>query len=311
MQAVDRDVFNYLSARMDLKTGVIGGEFCRVSYGGVALDLSERVGQGRRADAVRVVSSKQVQNAVGRLVDVGLLVRLSQAGKGQFLEVARVFWRSVFGLDRSEQNKVGRMLGGELAGFDVIFSLINNGLGVNAGFSREGLSGEVGRTNTYIPTYQDDVDRFAMSLDWKPTALDVEKGLAVAGYPVDAVKAVWVFEFVSYWSGQDRVMSQGEWTARFCRDMVDLLANPGLFERRRRIKTDGRGTVGKSAVAASGAVGYGWQVVPRDDSRLMAFIRQWGFSDPPPGADFQKCRERLAREIAARLREINSNGGLV
>lgn len=301
MQPLDRDVFMYLAQRVDLLTGVVGKSRA-VSYGGMALDLTERVTAGRSVGALRVVTSKQVLNSVGRLVAAGLFRRLSVSGQCNLL-LERVFLAEKLNAHKSVKNKVGRELGGRLVDINGIFNNVFNELNDFNEVSWEDKIEEVGTTlsinqSNYSGSSMSKNERFAMPLDWQYSEKDLEVMVKRAGLKFELINPVWVAEFIAYWYADGRELNQREWFKKLSDTVIDNLRNPGLFDKRRGLVADASKPARAVPVVQGG--GNEWERVPRDDSKLMGFIQRWGFTMPPPGASFEQARARLAREIEQR-----------
>ncbi|MEO5350202.1 MAG: DnaT-like ssDNA-binding domain-containing protein [Magnetococcus sp. YQC-3] len=301
MQPLDRDVFNYLAERTDLLTGVIG-KAVKVSYGGMALDLSERE-QARRAKASLIkLTSKQVENSVARLVSVGLLARHSKSGENCQLVLSRVFLVPFLGLGYSVKNPDGRQLGDFLVGLKRIFNSNINELQGNLGLSWEGKSVSDGTTLNTQYQYKG-IDKFSMSVDWQPSQDVFDALIARAGFKADLVKDEWINEFVAYWFARPgRQYSQAEWTSRLSMKCVDFLRDPTLFGRYRGVESR---SPAQSRPLSRSDVGNlpDFARPPKDDDALVSWMKRYGYGEPPIGLSYREARAWLARKIDVKLSE--------
>lgn len=305
MQVVDREVFFYLAQRTDGKTGVVGVK-CQVSYGGMALDLSERERAGRRNDLM-VFSSTDVRHAVERLVDSGLLGRFSKAGKGNRLVLRREIFARFLARHHSDQKQVGRRLVDQLPNGTSESTKENNDIEKEKSAGWQANSHEVGRTN--IHQYQHRGEQpFAMTLDWKPVEADLKMILFRAGgtaFSLDKLDPAWVSEFVSYWWGQSgRMHTERQWTAKLASQLIGYLRNPGMFEQQRGVRVQQEQA--QQYLEKNSRALPGWAKPPRDDSALVGWMQANGFGDAPPGYDYQATRGWLRREIDKRM----ASGGM-
>lgn len=293
MQPLDRDVFNYLAERVDFDTGVVG-EARRVSYGGMAFDLSEP-DQARRAKGKLLkLTSRQVRNSVARLVDAGLLDRLSKKGVNCDLVVRRFFWAKALDVSSSVQNPDGRQMADRLFKLAGLFSLNNKELDVKEDFRRQGDNVSDGITSLQL-LQQGDVERFVMFLEWQPSQDELDMIFHRAGVDKSKIKPEWVSEFVAHWWGEGkRCYNQREWTARFGAKMVDFLRNPARFDELRGMRS--------IKPVSAGAEHYpDYARIPRDDALLVPWMRRHGYGDPLPGHDYRQARAHLQRAVDARL----------
>jgi hypothetical protein len=296
MQPLDRDVFNYLAERMDIQTGVTGVSR-RVSYGGMAFDLSEHDGERRCPETLRKLTIDQVRNAVRRLVRQGVLRAMSEKGKGNDLVLMRVFWVDCLGLGSCVQKADASSMPDQMTrviGF--LHSKINE-------IQSDKQSRCQAKTRpdaiTSITHQQQQADeRFVMSLDWQPSADEFEMMLFRAGKRVDAVQSEWVAEFVAYWFGEGkRQYTQREWTARLAMRVVDLLRDPGRFERERGGQRD------KSPSTAPRAGLPEWARIPRNDDDLTPWAMRHGYGAADIGWNWLQYRGALQCAVEARLKQ--------
>jgi hypothetical protein len=296
MQPLDRDVFNYLAERVDFETGMIGRSR-KVSYGSMAYDLSEHEAERRRRESLRTVTSKQVENSIGRLVNAGLLSRLSKSGFNQSLLLVRVFWVAALGKGTCAQKPDGSQLGVLLGVLNKLSSNKNNNIESNSQSSQEARREAVGTTSITQQQQQAD-EKFTMRLDWQPTAGEFEVLLFRAGKRMDAVQQEWVAEFVAYWFGEGkRQYSQREWTARLAMRVVDLLRDPGRFERERG------GQQAKLPPTSSRSGLPEWARIPRNDDDLTPWAMRHGYGAADIGWNWLQYRGALQCAVEARLKQ--------
>jgi hypothetical protein len=305
MQPLDQAVFHYLAERVDFETGLIG-QSRRVSYGGMAFDLSERESERRVRELLRMVTSKQVENSVTRLVNAGLLSRQSKSGFNQSLLLGRVFWVAALGKGHCVKKADGSAVGSDLGVlFGVLAKLSTNknnhieqSLETVNESTREPVGSAVGTTSFTHHQQQGD-DKFTMTLDWQPTPDEFEMALFRAGKRVDAVKSEWVAEFVAYWFAEGkRRYSQREWTVRLAMRMVDFLRDPALFDRIRGSQP------GKASSSASGQSSRPeWARIPVDDEQLQPWAVKHGFGQAEPWMSYQQYRNVLRNKVENKLSE--------
>jgi hypothetical protein len=298
MQPLDRDVFNYLAARVDFDTGLVGS----ASYGGIALDLSERNSSGRSVDSVQKLDRHKVRNSVKRLVSVGLLRSFSEQGKDQDLILLRVFWARLLDTDRSVQNEVTRRLRASYSQTIGKLSCLINHIERHQDDEKRAGYAEVAITLNNIHTYTD--AEFSMSVNWQPTLDELEVMLIRSGYSMDQVDPVWITKFVGYWSlekNQGRKYSQGGWTHKLLLELIDNLRHPGLYEQRRGIvnKPGQARTSGQQKTSGLPE----WAVPPKEDHMLNGWMRKHGYGDGPPGFAFYQMRQWLQSAIEGRLKD--------
>jgi hypothetical protein len=305
MQPLDQAVFYYLAERVNFETGLIG-QSRRVSYGGMAFDLSERETERRARESLRTVTSKQVENSVARLVNAGLLARQSKSGFNQNLLLVRVFWVSALGKGNCAQKAVGSAVGSELGVLLGVLSKLsfnkNNYIETKQADISEPVHEPVGSavgTTSFTHHQQQGDDKFTMTLDWQPTPDEYEFALIRAGKRAEMVKPEWVAEFVTYWFAEGkRRYSQREWTARLAMRMVDFLRDPALFDRIRGSQP------GKAAPSAGGQTARPeWARIPVDDEQLQPWAIKHGFGQAEPWMSYQQYRNVLRNKVENKLSE--------
>jgi hypothetical protein len=305
MQPLDNSVFHYLAERVDFETGLIG-QARKVSYGGMAYDLSEHDTERRRRESIRTVTSKQVENSINRLVNAGLLSRQSKSGFNQSLLMVRVFWADLLGKGYCDQKADGSADGSQLG---VLLSVLSKFNISNFNKLQETEQKEktiepcadgkaVGTTSiTQHTTYRD--GEFSMTMDWQPTVDEFEAMLLRCGFSLKQVDSVWVTEFVGFWSldkNRGRRYSQRDWTHKLAMAMLDYLRNPGLYERR-------RGNA-KPAGKTAGSVAQGrpeWAMMPREDEYLQGWASRHGYPAADVGWSYQQYRNVLRTKVEIRL----------
>ena len=301
MRPLDRDVFNYLSERVDYDTGIIGLSR-RVSYGGMALDLSERDVARRVKETLIKVSSREVRSSVIRLVNAGLLSSMSAKGFHHDLVLSRCFFVELLSADKSVKNPVGITVGRQLAFIAGKFNNDNNVLNEYDESRCNSVGSSVGITSIQhtTTTRAREEKQFSMVLDWQPDKEVMEKILSLSGFLLAAVKREWVNEFVTYWFTQpDKAMSNQQWTVKLARLVVDYLAHPGLYEKRHGVEVSNTvNTSGLKNIALPD-----WAKVPKDDNQLVPWMKYFGYGDPPIGMDYRQTRLYVQRQIEIKLKE--------
>jgi len=299
MRPLDREVFNYLAERMDYESGVIGRSR-QVSYGGMALDLSERDVARRVKESLIKVTSCQVRESVRRLIAEGLLVSLSSSSDSRQLIVCRAFYQKILPAHQSAQNPVPAESPQQLHVLFKALSLNNNNLQDKKQSSPQIRSDSVPITSIYSINNNARETDFVMTLDWQYAENEMQMILHRAGgFTVDKIKPEWVSGFVGYWWGQGdkKRLNQQQWTAKLGANIVNYLRNPGTFESL-------QGASVKAAGAAAESVHYpDWARLPRDDQQLVSWMRRMGYGDPPPGVDFKQARAFVQRKVDVRLGE--------
>lgn len=298
MRPLDRDIFNYLAERVDFKTGIIGRSR-RVSYGGMAFDLSERDTARRIKSTLFTVTHDQVRNSVKRLINQCLLASLSKQGEKCDLILKRVYFADLLSLHDSVKNPVASQLPEQLTRLICLLSLNNNKI------DEIRLSSEQGRISsvaiTSLHQHQQADDRFLMTMDWQPSEIEMAMVLQRAGgFTMAKVQPEWVAEFVSFWWGEGkRLCNQREWTAKLSMQIVSYLRNPDRFEVLHGIskKSD------KTSSTANSEHLPVWAKPPRDDGLLVSWMHNHAYGDPAPGLNYKDARAFLQRAINIRLEQ--------
>lgn len=293
MQPLDRDAFNYLADRVCFETGIVGIPR-RVSYGGMALDLSERDQARRSKDKLLKLSTSQIQNAVKRLVSAGLLDRLSGKTRGSDLVLRRIFWVKALDQDSSKLNPDARQMLGRLSKVMHVFKLSNNDLHDANKLSCQSKAVS-DATTLKEQQQQGNVDNFVMFLEWRASDDELAMIFRRAGVDQSKIKPEWVSEFIAYWWGEGkRAYNQREWTQRYAAKMVAYLRDPGRF--------DALHSMGAGKQRIAGAEHYpDYARPPRDDAQLVSWMAKHGYGMPLLGHSYQQARAHLRGSIEKRL----------
>jgi len=284
MQPLDREVFYYLAERMDIDSGVIGSSV-KVSYGGMALDLSERNGERRRKETLRVVTMCGARESVRRLVAAGLLQAAKTNEQDKQLVVRRVFWAAFLGLGYCDQKTDPSKTPEQLSVYKCVFDRIFNNLYVKNKSSPQLNSEPVPRTlnnniNNNTPAL---IDEFSMFVNWEPCDT-LAALLGRCGVRMDQLDPSWLGLFVSYWlSVPERRYSQAGWTQKLVAYLVGNIRQgvAGKPSSERPVKAKNYEHVPERFR------------VPRDDVELVAWSRKWGYGDARVGEDYRALRNRL------------------
>ncbi|MCK9622226.1 MAG: DnaT-like ssDNA-binding domain-containing protein [Methylobacter sp.] len=292
MQRLDRDVFYYLAHRTDFDTGVIGS-VTKISYGGMALDLSERDQPGRDKSNLHKVTSKQIENCVSRLVASGLLVRESRSGFHSPLLLKRFFWESVWGLGSCDQKQVGSRLGVQLGAFSrFLFNRIKS-FNVNLDSGRESYSLEVGTTSNNI-IINNKGDEYSMFLDWQPMS-ELETILTMSGYQIAKVDPAWIPSFKAYWwQRQERKYTDRGWTQKLALWLVGEFRNSTAKAQPVKKNT--------GHLPGYGPLPERFKI-PREDDHLVSWMRKWGYGEPQQGISYQQLRNQLRAVITNKIED--------
>jgi hypothetical protein len=300
MQPLDRDVFYYIAERMDFETGVTG-QRVRISYGGMAYDLSEHNTERRASGLLRKLTIDQVRNAVRRLISRGVLKSHSEKGKSNDLLLERVFWVRCMGLGYSVQKPDARQMPDQITALArFLLSKIKRLKEENQSSCQPKTGPDAITLNTINQSNSD--DKFSMRLDWRPTADEFEVLLYRSGFRVDQVNPDLITEFVSFWSSPEqrgRVETQYGWTRKLVMQVLKYLRHPGLFEQQQGIRLQAEKKSGKAK--ASGLPE--WAGPPRDNTALGRWMRQYDYGDGPPGLTMDQTRNWLTPRIEARLKQ--------
>lgn len=304
MQVIDREVFFYLVQRVDSR-GIVGVR-CRVSYGGMALDLSERTRPGPQRELI-TFNSKQIENSVERLVKVGLFNRLSESGRGKDLLLHRVFSAGLASADRSDQNEF-RIYQGFNRDIDKSDNVNKNN---NLNCSEQGnnglIRGEFRTTNIQHHHQQKSDDSFQMSMDWVPDDQMIKMILFRSfgsRFKITDINPAWITEFMMYWSGRNERHTSAQWMHKLGKLLIIYLNIPGEFERRNGVFESGSGR-GKTHMERNSSALPDWARPPRNDSALCGWMRKFGYGDGPAGVSVEQTRGWLRRQIDDRLSKNN------
>lgn len=314
MQIIDRDVFRYLCKFTDYQTCVIGRKV-RVSYGGMALDLSERTERRRSMDKVVNRTSKQIENSVSRLINAGLFERFSESGYNSNLILLRKKMADFIKQDSSAKNEdgsvVGSVVGSVYAQLMKLFYIENNGIEIIIRKTNSVDSGVVGSafgTTSNISTTTNETEKpFAMSIDWQPSENELRMILfksVGSKHKIEDIDARWLGEFVGYWfSMPGRLMTQRQWTAKFAANVIRYFSDPEMVARKFGA---GGVSVGKQAsYEANSRALPDWARLPRNDDELVGWAKRHGFGEAESGDGFMEFRAKLRIKINRRLEESN------
>lgn len=304
MQVVDREVFFYLAQRTDSR-GFIGKK-CRVSYGGMALDLSERDSPGRRT-SLWIVTSNDIRNSVRRLISAGILRCESVSSRTNQLILSRVFFANSSNEDRSVQKQVTRRLPDRLPGHENNNVTNINNIDDVKEIGYQTNKREVTTTNIHQLHHRSDETIFVMSGKWLPDEQRLRVSLFnVFGskFTIGDIDPMWVEEFRLYWEARGIKLSQAAWMKKFTQLIIIYLQIPGEFERRHGVrKRDYQN--GSTHVERSSKQLPEWARPPRDDDALLNWMRKHGFGDGPAGVSVDGTRGWLRRQIDLRMAENN------
>jgi hypothetical protein len=224
------DVFYYLCAKTDWKTGRIG-ERSAVSYARIAIALKEDIPRNPTR-LLRRVTRKCVQNSVRRLIKAGLLIRLSVNDLEQKrLVVERFFWCEMLQADMSSTNPDNRQLSLLMKTMMQLKAFSNNSLEKEE--NPESIA-KLPPEGTYqyknISNCKND-QKFSMTLTWKTDKRYVDRFLQASGFSGSQIKKIWFGKYVQYWSTKPDVQrTQREWSSHFANHMQSYLLRPHYFE---------------------------------------------------------------------------------
>lgn len=303
MQVIDREVFYYLVQRMDSR-GFIGRK-PEVSYGGMANDLSERVRPGRQADLI-TFSSKQIQNAVARLVSSDIFERLSGNKKGCNLVLRRVFFADSNDRHKSVQNQYGIYMGFNWEGTDTEKISTINKLVDSKRPNMGGICPKYGTTNILHLHHRSD-EPFSMTLKWQPDDQELKAALFRAfgsRFKIDDIKQTWIAEFVMYWTGRKDKLTQTQWNLKLAKLIIVYLSNPGEFERRQGLRpADAKQSAGHYQRNSSHLPE--WARMPRNEAELISWSMRHGYGEADTGDSMEAFKGKLRRKINERLEQAN------
>jgi len=307
MQVIDREVFFYLAQRTDKSTGLVGKQ-CRISYSGMAFDLSERVTPGRRSEPI-VWRSDDVRNAVRRLVSQGVIVSVSKKGKGNNLYLYRVFLVESLAQERCAQKQVTSRLPSRLPVDNEGKTIKNNGL------KHENTEGYHDKTREVTITniqhhQQGATNAKSMSLDWTPDANVLATMFHMAfGQRItpDRIDPFWKTEWISYWwSRPDVKQTEQQWNRKYATAMIRYLKNPGLFEKLHGLDKPSEQVnsraIHKPYVETTKNLPE-WAKIPKEDDQLVIWGERHGYGHGPNGYNANQLRAHYRKMVAVRLEE--------
>ena len=311
LHALDSDVFYYLCAKTDWKTGRIG-ERSAVSYARIAIALNEDIPR-KPTRLLRRVKRKCVNNSVQRLIKAGLLASLSVSDAEQKrLMVERLFWSEMLQADSSSTNPDNRQLANLMQTLMRHKSFNNNDLAQeknpvsDVSFSLDG-------TYQYNNISNGEIDqKFSMRLAWKADKRYVDRFLQACGFSGTQIKKIWFGKYVQYWSTQPAVQrTQREWSTHFANHMQGYLLRPDYFEEvngmlennRDRNRNRDTATTRRSirrpyrAQQASKKAGYLSVPMLSDGAQLQRWAVANGLQPAPAGADTTAYYRLLCQQV--------------
>jgi len=308
MRPLDRDVFHYLMDRMDFKTGVIG-KIVRISYGGIAYDLSEDRVARRKSESLMTYDKDNIRRSVNRLIQAGLLRTESSKGWRESLILVRVFYERLLGLGHCAKNPdattdVIDMPLQIIAQVKFLYNIFNN-IDTEKK-SKEQVVKNPDATadditlNTINQPYT--AEKFSMRLDWRPTADEYDSIIRLSGFSPDQVNPVWIAEFLSYWADPERrgrLESQYYWTRKLAMQVLKYLRHPGLFEQEQGIRQQAE----RSNNNPKSMGRPEWARIPIDDEQLQPWAARHGYGAADIGWNYQQYRNMLRAKVEARLKQ--------
>jgi len=307
MRPLDRDVMHYLSERTDFNTCIIG-KTRKVSYGGMALDLSERDVARRVKNSLVKLTMCQIRESVNRLVNKGLFVRLSKEGKGNNLVLLRKKMVDLVAMDDSVKNPVHRVARSFSYYLKPLNLFQNNMLESKIDKEKHAVHSSVPRTSLLHTTTMN-FEKKPMTLDWEFSEKDMEMILFRAfgnKYTIKDIDLVWVAEFVTHWSSEPgRLETQAKWTGKLGMSIVDYFRRPGLYDERRGISQQKASSPTAGRIEKNSSSLPDWAKQPRNDDDLVMWARGHGYGDGPIGYDYNQLRGWLRRKVDARMLESN------
>ena len=223
---LDAKLYYYLFNRMDDDS--VAGTLHRVSRGRIALDLSEKGGQGKRKQLI-TFTANDVDVALLRLERAGLIRRVSDDANlmikfSGWIEDARSF----------TQNEVPNHVPNKYGTSHEAKTFIKQD---SYATSQVGSSDDVPmEVPTIITTTTTMGMPFVMTLDWKPSN-QFGKRLDVHGIKPEQVFTGWVGEFSSYWQTQPQVrLTQDKWEHKLVQNIISRLKNPNIGTSAKALK---------------------------------------------------------------------------
>jgi len=229
MHALDSDVFYYLCAKTDWKTGRIG-ERSAISYARIAMALSEDI---PRKHALRRVTRKCVLNSVQRLIKAKLLASVSVVTmEKKRLILDRLFWGALLRENDSSDNPDKQQLDQLLAQLSPTKEPNNSDLEKKSpSKSNDRFPPDGPYQYNYLSNSTTD-QKFIMPLSWQADKKYVDHFLQASGFSGSQIKKIWFGKYVQYWSQQRNVFrTQHEWSAHFANHMQGYLLKPNHFEK--------------------------------------------------------------------------------
>jgi hypothetical protein len=302
---LDSKLYHYLFARMD--TNGIAGTDHAVARGRIALDLSEKGGQGKRNRLI-TFTPNDIDVSLLRLERAGLIERLSDR------QTLRIKFSAFIADSHSYiQNEVPNHVPNKLVRSPEPKTHLNQTTYVN---KREGSPDEVTReVPTNILQQQQTTIRdsaFAMNLDWK-TSEAFAKRLAIHQIRPEQVFAGWVGEFVSYWQTRPNiVLTQSEWEHKLLQNIISRLKNPniGISNKATFVsrasqpnQTSNPNSADKPPIAPIKKI-----VIPNlyDGSQLQNWAVKNGFRASKVGESTEQYKAALRNEAEKRYQSMDS-----
>lgn len=89
---------------------------------------------------------------------------------------------------------------------------------------------------------------FKLKIDWQPDQDKLKYMLHVAGgFDSKKIDAVWIVEFASYWSCEDKALSQDQWTHKFAINCIGFFRDSQSFESKTGICPQGQPSKSKKS----------------------------------------------------------------
>lgn len=283
---LDAKLYFYLFNRMDADG--IAGTTQRVSRARIALDLSEKGGQGKRKKLISFTAN-DVDVALLRLERAGLIQRVSD---DTHLMIKFSAWLAA--LHSYAQNEVPKVVQKEFSTSHDDKTFVNQAAyGAKPAVSADEVTSEVPTiitttTSTTTSTTQPLSQKFQMSLDWQPSE-SFWRRVAMAGLQREQVFKGWIGEFISFRSANDLSwLTQSQWEHKLLQNILGYIRNPQL------------GMSSKAAVASANpdkakVVPFKRISVPNtyDASELQRWALKNGFRAAKMGESVEQYRAAL------------------
>ena len=220
---LDAKLYFYLFNRMDADG--IAGTTQRVSRARIALDLSEKGGQGKRNRLI-TFTPNDIDVSLFRLERAGLIERLSDR------QTLRIKFSAYIADSHSYiQNEVPNHVPNKLVQCHEPKTIVNQATyGAKPAVSADEVTSEVPTiiTTTTTSTTQPLSQKIQMSLDWQPSELFWQR-VAMAGLQREQVFKGWIGEFISFRSANDLSwLTQAQWEHKLLQNILGYIRNPQL-----------------------------------------------------------------------------------